>query len=196
MTALRRPATRTDQRCSAGGCALTGGDDTPPCGSARENTYTYDELGRVKSRTLAGTTHASTYAYDSLGRLATQTTHFGTFIYEYVGVTGRLSRLTYPSGQRTDYAYQPVAADSYLQEIRHLGPSRGSQGTLSQPAGRGTWSGPITAILRETGELFSDGDQNTVMFRKDIKVLYLLTPSGYMKSYTKWGGVEQLGRLQ
>ena len=93
-------------------------------------TYTYDELGRVKSRTLVGTTHASTYAYDSLGRLATQTTHFGAFPYEYVGVTGRLSRLTYPSGQRTDYAYQPVAADSYLQEIRHLGP--GGSPMLSQ----------------------------------------------------------------
>jgi RHS repeat-associated protein len=83
-------------------------------------SYTYDELGRVVSRTLNGNT--STWAYDALGRLTTQGDPIGTFTYAYVGITGRLQTLTYPNGQTSTYSYFPNSGDKRLQEIHHKKP--------------------------------------------------------------------------
>jgi RHS repeat-associated protein len=79
--------------------------------------YTYDELGRVATRTLNGV--GTTYAYDALGRLTILGDPLGSFTRAYVGTTSRLASLTYPNGQQSTYAYHPNSGDKRLQEIHH-----------------------------------------------------------------------------
>jgi RHS repeat-associated protein len=83
-------------------------------------SYTYDELARVKTRTLNGVT--TSWTYDALGRLTTLADPLGNFTYTYVGTTGRTNTVTYPNGQTTSYAYLPVNQDLRLQEIHHKKP--------------------------------------------------------------------------
>jgi YD repeat-containing protein len=91
-------------------------------------SYGYEELGRVANRTLNGVT--TTWAYDALGRLTTLGDSLGNFTHAYVGVTGRLSSLTYPNGQLSSYAYFPNSGDKRLQEIHHKTSAGGT--TLSK----------------------------------------------------------------
>jgi RHS repeat-associated protein len=80
-------------------------------------TYTYDELGRVLSRSIAN--FAVTYDYDLLGRIITETSAVGAFSYQYYGVTRRVRTVTYPNGQTSTYAYYANSGDHRLQEIHH-----------------------------------------------------------------------------
>ncbi|MGH9022917.1 MAG: RHS repeat-associated core domain-containing protein, partial [Acidimicrobiia bacterium] len=82
-------------------------------------SYSYDELGRVTSRQINGSSNTVTTAYDVLGRVATEANTLGSFTYAYVGVTGRVSGLTYPNGQTTSYSYFDNAADHRLQQVHH-----------------------------------------------------------------------------
>jgi RHS repeat-associated protein len=81
---------------------------------------TYDELGRVKTRTLNSVT--TTWSYDALGRLSSLVDPIGTFSYAYVGTTGRVSSVTYPNSQTSTYAYLGNSGDNRLQEIHHKKP--------------------------------------------------------------------------
>ena len=65
--------------------------------------YAYDELGRVVSRTMNGVT--TTWAYDQQGRLQSLTDPIGTFTYAYAGNSGRVTTVTYPNGETSNYAY-------------------------------------------------------------------------------------------
>jgi RHS repeat-associated protein len=84
--------------------------------------YTYDELGRVVTRTLNGIT--TTSGYDALGRLTTLTDPISPvpFTYTYVSTTDRVQSVTYPNGQVSTYAYHPNSGDHRLQEIHHKRP--------------------------------------------------------------------------
>jgi RHS repeat-associated protein len=83
-------------------------------------TYTYDELGQIKSRTDPGGPSGTGYAYDRLGRLAGLLSGtLGWFTYAYDGVTNRVTDVTFPNGQTSHYTYGPVAADSRLLQIKH-----------------------------------------------------------------------------
>lgn len=84
-------------------------------------TYTYDELSRVVSRAINGTTASQTF--DVLSRLASKTNPLGSFTLGYVGVTSRLASLSYPNGQATNYAYFDNAGQHRLQEIKNLTPA-------------------------------------------------------------------------
>lgn len=90
-------------------------------------TYTYDELGRLASRTLNGVT--GTWTYDALDRLSTQTDPIGTFTYAYDGQTDRLASLTYPNGQTSSYSYFGNTSDRRLSDIHHR---TGGGATLSR----------------------------------------------------------------
>ncbi|MGH6778331.1 MAG: RHS repeat domain-containing protein, partial [Bradyrhizobium sp.] len=52
--------------------------------------YTYDELGRLASRTVAGA-GAGSFGYDAIGRLTSHTSDLGAFTLGYLG--GRCLRL-------------------------------------------------------------------------------------------------------
>lgn len=100
-------------------------------------TYTYDALGRVKTRNIGptGTENKITWGYDALGRvisevnnLCPQTPAPTQFSYNYVGTTGRLASVDYPNGQRTLYDYwpavtagQPGNSDFRLKQIANFG---------------------------------------------------------------------------
>ncbi len=102
--------------------ALGGGQLASVDGPLANDTvsYAYDELGRVKTRSLTGVT--TTWNYDAQGRLGSLVDPIGTFTYTYVGVTGRVSSVSYPNGQTSSYAYLPVNQDLRLQEIHHKRP--------------------------------------------------------------------------
>jgi RHS repeat-associated protein len=82
-------------------------------------TFAYDELGRVVNRSIDGPANSDTWTFDSLGRVSSEVNNLGTFNYSYVGVTKRLSGMTYPGGQSTSYTYLPNAQDKRLQEIKN-----------------------------------------------------------------------------
>jgi len=86
-------------------------------------TYTYDELGRGVGRSINGAANESSVAFDALGRVNTLTNPLGTFGPVYVNQTGRLDHVTWPNGQRTNYAWQPNAQDQRLASITHLDPA-------------------------------------------------------------------------
>jgi RHS repeat-associated protein len=88
--------------------------------------YTYDELGRVLTRSINGTSNYTSVTYDALGRVTTTTNLLGSFGHNYVNQTGRLSSVTYPNGQITNYGYYPKIretpgnGDERLQQIQNL----------------------------------------------------------------------------
>jgi RHS repeat-associated protein len=91
--------------------------------------FTYDELGRPLSRSINGPANTEAMVYDTLGRIQNTTNALGTFNYAYLGATGQLTRLDYPNGQRTDFAYHPNTAptatgngDRRLRQIQNLKP--------------------------------------------------------------------------
>ena len=82
-------------------------------------TFGYDQLGRVSNRSINGTANAATWTFDSLGRVSSVVNKLGTFTNTYVGVTNRLSSMTYPGGSSAVYTYFPNAQDKRLQEIKN-----------------------------------------------------------------------------
>jgi RHS repeat-associated protein len=80
-------------------------------------TYTYDELGRVASRSINEV--ALSQDYDALGRLTGETNALGAFTYGYEGVTDRLASLAYPNGQTTALSYFGNTQDHRLQDLHN-----------------------------------------------------------------------------
>jgi RHS repeat-associated protein len=107
---------------------------TPPLGAGRLKSvdgplslttdkiiYSYDELGRMTSRSINGV--ATSTAYDSLGRLDTSDNVLGHFSRVYDGathVTPRLKTLNYPNGQTANYTYFDNSKDRRLQTVQDL----------------------------------------------------------------------------
>ncbi|HEV2804206.1 MAG TPA: RHS repeat-associated core domain-containing protein [Chthoniobacterales bacterium] len=83
-------------------------------------TLSYDQLGRITSRSVNGTANSETWTFDSLGRVSTDVNKLGTFTNTYVGVTDRLSKVLYPGGASANYLYFPNAQDKRLQQIKNL----------------------------------------------------------------------------
>ena len=79
----------------------------------------YDELGRVRNRSINGPANSATWTFDTLGRINSVANKLGTFSYSYVDVTNRLSRTTYPGSCSSVYTYLPNAQNKRLQEIRN-----------------------------------------------------------------------------
>jgi RHS repeat-associated protein len=78
-------------------------------------TIAYDSLGRLSSRSINGV--ASSRVYDALSRITSNSNALGTFNYDYVNQTNRLSSVTYPSGQKTTYTYFNKYDDFLVKEI-------------------------------------------------------------------------------
>jgi len=90
-------------------------------------SYTYDQLGRLATRSITGDTNGTAnhtiYGYDSLGRTTGITNPLGSFGYTYVRATGMVETGTNPNGQGTVYSYYDNTGDQRLQKIKHLNPS-------------------------------------------------------------------------
>ena len=79
---------------------------------------TYDEIGRMTSRLINGY-GISSLGYDALGRVTEEENEIGTFTYDYMGATNRLTSVTYPNGQTSSYGYLENGGDRRLQTIHH-----------------------------------------------------------------------------
>ncbi|HEX6719181.1 MAG TPA: RHS repeat-associated core domain-containing protein [Pyrinomonadaceae bacterium] len=77
--------------------------------------YSYDELGRVISRSINGI--AATAAYDQLGRVTNVNNALGGFSYSYVGATDRLASSVYPNGRGATYTYFSNEGDRRLKQV-------------------------------------------------------------------------------
>jgi len=83
-------------------------------------TYGYDGLGRVNFRKVNTSVNQNSWTYDAIGRVTSATTPLGAFSYTYDGTNGRVSRVDYPNGEHTDYAYYGPTGDLNLQQITQV----------------------------------------------------------------------------
>jgi YD repeat-containing protein len=91
--------------------------------------YTYDELGRGASRTVAGA-GAETLQYDAIGRQIGHTSDLGAFTLSYLGQTNQISQRQLASSTlSTAWSYLPNAGDRRLAGISNVGLSSGQYST-------------------------------------------------------------------
>jgi RHS repeat-associated protein len=90
-------------------------------------TYTYDVLGRVTNRSINGSSDSTSWAYDAINRVTAETNPLGEFDYSYVDDaygyskgTNRLSAISYPNGQVTNFNWFGNQGDQRLQGIINL----------------------------------------------------------------------------
>jgi RHS repeat-associated protein len=82
-------------------------------------TYSYDELGRVTTRSIDSVNDTTTY--DSLGRISGDANALGSFTYNYVSTTPRLSSLTYPfNSQEVDFTYFPSTDQQNRERLQTI----------------------------------------------------------------------------
>jgi RHS repeat-associated protein len=120
-----------------GGAATTGGGQLQLVHNNvipnSDITYTFDALGRTTNRSINSTSNSDSWTYDSMSRITNETNALGSFGYNYVDdVSGsskgttRLSSITYPNSQVTNFNWYPNIGDQRLQGITNLKTSGGS----------------------------------------------------------------------
>jgi RHS repeat-associated protein len=92
---------------------------TPPSGQPAV-AYSYDLLSRMTSATQTG--HSVSFTFDALGRQLTEVSPQGTMTYQY-DVAGRRTRATWPDSFYVDYDYDVTGA---VTAIRENGATSGS----------------------------------------------------------------------
>jgi RHS repeat-associated protein len=91
--------------------------------------YTYDELGRGASRTVAGA-GAETFGYDPIGRLTSHASDLGSFTLSYLGQTNQITQRQLASATlSTAWSYLPNSGDRRLAGINNVGLSSGQYST-------------------------------------------------------------------
>jgi YD repeat-containing protein len=84
-------------------------------------TYAYDALGRVSTRTVAGS-GAETVQYDAIGRVTGKTNDMGAFTLSYLGQTGQITQRQLASSTlSTAWTYLNNAGDRRLASIANVG---------------------------------------------------------------------------
>jgi RHS repeat-associated protein len=92
-------------------------------------TYTYDEVGRGASRTVAGA-GVETFGFDPIGRLTSHASDLGSFTLTYLGETNQITQRQLASSTlSTAWSYLPNAGDRRLAEISNVGLSSGQYST-------------------------------------------------------------------
>ncbi|HSZ52025.1 MAG TPA: RHS repeat-associated core domain-containing protein [Caulobacteraceae bacterium] len=87
--------------------------------------YAYDGLGRLSSRTVAGSS-AETFDYDPVGRLTNHDGDLGAFVLSYLGQTSQIvSRSLMGSNLATTWSYLPNSGDRRLSGVSTTGLSAG-----------------------------------------------------------------------
>ncbi|MGH6779298.1 MAG: RHS repeat-associated core domain-containing protein, partial [Bradyrhizobium sp.] len=93
--------------------------------------YTYDELGRLASRAVAGAGTES-FGYDAIGRLTSHTSDLGSFTLSYLGQTSQITqRQLANSSLSTTWSYLPNSGDRRLAGISNVGLSASQYSTYS-----------------------------------------------------------------
>ena len=111
-------------------------------------TYAYDVLGRLSSRTVAGS-GAETLGYDALGRLTAHTNDLGAFALTYLGQTNQVTtRQLASSTLSTAWTYLPNSGDRRLAGISNVGLSSGQYSTYQYT----TVPGPFFNGVSETSD--------------------------------------------
>jgi RHS repeat-associated protein len=95
-------------------------------------TYSFDDLGRLSTRTLNGSANVATIAYDQISRVTSTTNPLGTFSFSYFDASKgvrRIASIAYPSSVlTTNIAWFGNTLDQRLREVSN---STGS-GVLSK----------------------------------------------------------------
>jgi len=103
-------------------------------------SYSYDALGRLSGRSVAGSTEAVTY--DALGRVSSGQNALGNLAFTYVGETRQVASESVGASARATYTYETNANDRRLKAIDNLG-ARGYQYTTNA-------QGVVTGITDST----------------------------------------------
>lgn len=113
-------------------------------------TFTYDALGRIKTRNIgaSGSENLVTRHYDALGRITNLVNNLGSFQFAYVDQTARPAETVYPNGQTTAFDYFPATGDHRLKTIHH---KTGASTTLSRFDYTHSPGGTITSWQRQFG---------------------------------------------
>lgn len=81
-------------------------------------SYTYDELGRQKTRTVNGSTE--TWTYDAIGRVQSDANALGSFTYTYLGETAQPQTEVLAGGKvQTKWQWNTNVNDRMLVSITH-----------------------------------------------------------------------------
>ena len=154
--------------------------------------YSYDQLGRLTTRTVAGS--AESFSYDALNRLTTQGNALGTFDLGYLGQTGQLISQQARGGVvGTQWTYDSNANDRRLKAITNSGATRSYQFTttsenlisqINEIANPGsafpaqTWNYNYDNSDRLTGGTSSLGKSYAYGYDPADNILSQQTPSG------------------
>lgn len=87
------------------------------------NTYSYNSLGQLTSRSIDGVNES--WTYDDLDRMTNDTNPLGSFTASYLDATRRITSLVYPNGQSTTYSYYGNSGDQRLKQIENWDPNLG-----------------------------------------------------------------------
>jgi len=94
--------------------------------------YTYDELGRVLSRSINGVSQS--YQYDILGRVGQVVNALGTFNYTFENDSSRVSTMSVPNGEQVKYTYLTNTGDCRLSQIQNLKADNSNISTFGYPS--------------------------------------------------------------
>ncbi len=93
-------------------------------------SYSYDNLGRTKTRAIDGASNSINWSYDEMSRVTSEANLLGTFQYNYVDNTpgsskgvSRLASINYPNNQITNFDWYGNNGDERLKQIQNLGPT-------------------------------------------------------------------------
>lgn len=93
-------------------------------------TFAYDQLGRVTSRTVQGSS-AESVTYDAIGRTTGDAGDLGSFSFSYLGQTGQITgRQLASSNLATSWSYLSNANDRRLSSVSTTGLTSGQYSTF------------------------------------------------------------------
>lgn len=146
------------------------------------SVYTYDALGRMSARVIAG--NGETFQYDKLNRPITHASALGLFIFAYLGESGQMtgraqiSPAHYSAG--TSWLYLPNSGDRRLMEIANTGMRQFNFATTPEDLitntlepGPSGWAYGYDADYRLINALYSGGLQYGITLDADGNITQL-----------------------
>ncbi|MGH7025089.1 MAG: hypothetical protein ACREEB_16085, partial [Caulobacteraceae bacterium] len=135
--------------------------------------YAYDALGRLSSRTVAGS-GPETFGYDSLGRLTSHASDLGSFTLAYLGQTGQVaSRQLSGALLATSWTHLPNSGDRRLSGLSTSGFSPG----------------------QSTGFSFATNAENFITGQIQTSDVAIAYPPGSLAQTASYNGLNQLTNL-